>query len=167
MGVLYIFFSLLLCLFCCFTRSVLLGKDRLFRLHGGHSAEEYPHTLGIRDSIMIAHSFQGVEFGPAQNMHGATYTVDVDLSSTTLKDRLNWVIDIGEFSDIVNIVLKKYNFQNLNELFPNENTTTEFMCQRIYNDIKLELNNRGYSGSKLQIKLYESHKAWAQFCNII
>ncbi len=116
---------------------------------------------------MIAHSFQGTEFGPAQNMHGATYTVDVDLSSSTLIERLNWVIDIGEFSNIVNIVLKKYNFQNLNELFPSENTTTEFMCQRIFNDIKMELNNRGYSGNKLQIKLYESHKAWAQFCNYI
>jgi len=154
-------------IFCLVAQSTLLGRDRLFRLTGGHNAEENPYTLGIRDSIMIAHSFQGAEFGPAQNMHGATYTVDVDLSSSMLADRLNWVIDIGEFSDIVNMVLKKYNFQNLNDLFPGENTTTEFMCHRIHSDIKTELNNRGYRGNKLQIKLFESHKAWAQFSNII
>lgn len=164
---LFCIICLLASVFCLFGESSFPGQSRLFRLSGGHNAEDHPYTLGIRDSIMIAHSFQGVEFGPAQNMHGATYTVDVDLSSPMLSERLNWVIDIGEFSSIVNIVLKKYNFQNLNELFPFENTTTEFMCQTIFNDIKTELNNRGYSGNKLQIKLYESHKAWAQFCNYI
>lgn len=52
-------------------------------------------TLGIRDSIMIAHSFKGEEFGPAQGLHGATYTVDVDFETEELVERLNWVIDIG------------------------------------------------------------------------
>ena len=48
-------------------------------------------TLGIRDSIMIAHSFRGEEFGPAQNMHGATYTVDVEFTSPEIAEKLNWV----------------------------------------------------------------------------
>ena len=59
-------------------------------------------TLGIRDSIMIAHSFNSEDFGPAQQLHGATYTVDVDLESKTLQKDVNWVIDIGELSTIVN-----------------------------------------------------------------
>jgi hypothetical protein len=53
-------------------------------------------SLGIRDSIMIAHSFSGEEFGPAQALHGATYTVDVDFCANELVDKCNWVIDIGK-----------------------------------------------------------------------
>jgi len=82
-----------------------------------------------------------------------------------------YVMDNSNYQDVIALATIEEHRKKvkliLDELFPNENTTTEFMCQRIYNDIKLELNNRGYSGSKLQIKLYESHKAWAQFCNII
>eukprot|EP01035_Chromulina_nebulosa_P016903 gene16903-22392_t len=52
------------------------------------------YSLGIRDSIMIAHSFYGKEFGPAQSTHGATYTVDVEFITAELEERLNWVIDI-------------------------------------------------------------------------
>lgn len=48
-------------------------------------------TLGIRDSIMVAHSFKGEEFGPAQGMHGATYTVDVDFTKPELVEDSNWV----------------------------------------------------------------------------
>jgi len=54
-----------------------------------HLMESY--TLGIRDSIMIAHSFTGEEFGPAQNMHGATYTVDVEFTKPELVEKSNWV----------------------------------------------------------------------------
>jgi len=117
-------------------------------------------SLGVRDSIMIAHSFEGEAFGPAQNMHGATYTVDVELSTDALEDKVNWVVDIGAFSSLLAEVLCKYNFKNLNELFP-ENTTTEFMCRRIHNDLAARLKTQAVSGG-LSVKLHESHKAWAR-----
>jgi 6-pyruvoyl-tetrahydropterin synthase len=123
-------------------------------------------SLGIRDSIMIAHSFAGEQFGPAQQMHGATYTVDVDLCSSELADKLNWVIDIGQFSDLLSEVLKKYNFKCLNDIFPQENTTTEFMCKVIHKDLEHKLKQKQVSlrkGSRLTVKLHESHKAWASY----
>lgn len=123
-------------------------------------------SLGIRDSIMIAHAFKGEEFGPAQNMHGATYTVDVDLFSDELVEKSNWVIDIGEFSNILSDVLKKYNFKNLNELFPNENTTTEFMCKTIQQDVCHRLKGLKFCG-KCRVKLFESHKAWAAYSGVV
>jgi len=121
------------------------------------------YQLGIKDSIMIAHSFKGKEFGPAQNLHGATYTVDVDFYVNDIVDGLNWVIDIGTASEILANVLQKYNFKNLDELFPCDNTTTEFMCRAIHGDMKDRLRaSKAFSG-KMSVKLHESHKAWASF----
>ena len=111
---------------------------------------------------MIAHSFTGEEFGPAQNMHGATYTVDVELSTPKLVDRVNWVVDIGEFSQILSEILCQYNFKNLDELFPGENTTTEFMCKKIHEDLASKLLAKSIRGG-LSIKLHESHRAWATY----
>lgn len=114
---------------------------------------------------MIAHSFSGEEFGPAQNMHGATYTVDVDFLASGLVHKSNWVIDIGLASDLLAKVLGAYNFKNLNEVFPGENTTTEFMCRAIHRDLCQALAatrvNR-FSG-EIRVKLFESHKAWASY----
>lgn len=108
--------------------------------------------LGVRDSIMIAHSFKGKEFGPAQNLHGATYTVDVDFHQEDIVESSNWVIDIGLASNILSDVLQRYNFQNLNDLFPEENTTTEFMCRVIHSDMCKLLKKTSFRG-KLAIKL--------------
>lgn len=55
---------------------------------------------------------------------------------------VNWVIDIGMFSEMLSKVLKKYNFQHLNELFPDDNTTTEFMCKVIHNDLQSALEGK-------------------------
>eukprot|EP01038_Epipyxis_sp_PR26KG_P006572 gene6572-9033_t len=123
-------------------------------------------TLGVRDSIMIAHSFTGTEFGPAQNMHGATYTVDVDFICSDLVKKSNWVIDIGFASDILSDVLKEYNFKNLNDIYPDDNTTTEFMCREIYKKLEPKLQERQFRG-KVRVKLFESHKAWASYSNDI
>ena len=109
-------------------------------------------SLGIRDSIMIAHSFKGKEFGPAQNMHGATYTVDVDFMREELVDRCNWVIDIGEASNMLHDVLASFNFQNLDDLFPEDNTTTEFMCREIHRRMAAKLHQKEYKG-KMRVKL--------------
>ena len=127
----------------------------------GVSAVSEGFNLGIRDSIMIAHSFTE-EFGPAHGLHGATYTVDVEFSSKNLVKGSNWVVDIGEASAILSEVLKEYNFKHLNELFPTENTTTEFMCKVIHGDMCSKLKQKNWRGG-LTVKLHESHKAWASY----
>lgn len=62
-------------------------------------------------------------------MHGATYTVDAEFKTDALVEKSNWVVDIGAASEMLGAVLSKYNFKNLNEIFPGQNTTTEFMCK--------------------------------------
>lgn len=65
----------------------------------------------------------------AFQMHGATYTVDAEFKTDALVEKSNWVVDIGAASEMLGAVLSKYNFKNLNEIFPGQNTTTEFMCK--------------------------------------
>lgn len=123
-------------------------------------------TLGIRDSLMIAHSFhQHPAFGPAGGMHGATYTCDVEFHCSQLQPTVNWVLDIGQASTILQHVLQKYHLQNLDELFPNDTlTTTEFMCRQIHRDLceSMKQHNIPFDGT-LTVKLWESHKAWASY----
>jgi 6-pyruvoyltetrahydropterin/6-carboxytetrahydropterin synthase len=125
-----------------------------------------PFVLGVRDSFMIAHSFHNnPKFGPAGGLHGATYTCDVEFSSQELVEDTNWVMDIGKALEILQQVLQKYNFQNLDEVFPDKTlTTTEFMCQQIHSDLceLLKVECPDFQGS-LCVKLWESHKAWASY----
>jgi 6-pyruvoyltetrahydropterin/6-carboxytetrahydropterin synthase len=125
-----------------------------------------PHTLAIRDSIMIAHSFHNnPSFGPAGGLHGATYTVVVEFASQTLHPECNWVIDIGVASELVAEVLKKYNYKNLDDIFQsNVMTTTEFMCRMIFDGVveMLKERNDSFQGW-IKVSLWESHKAWASF----
>ena len=116
----------------------------------------------IRDHMMISNSFTGAGFGPAKNLHGETYTVDVEFSSPDIVRGSNWVLDIGAASDLLSEVLKRYNFQHLNELFPTENTTTEFMAKAIHADLASRLQARSWQGG-LKVRLHESHKAWATY----
>ena len=100
----------------------------------------------------------GEEFGPAQNLHGATYTVDVEFLTDSLTEKVNWVIDIGLASKILSDVLQRYNFQNLDDIFPNENTTTEFMCNKIHGDLSNHLrsiNQKCFFKGSLKVTLHE------------
>lgn len=114
-------------------------------------------------------TIKGEQFGPAQNVHGATYTVDVTFRSKALVPKSNWVVDIGEASTALGSILSKYNFKNLDEVFPEgENTTTEFMCKAIHGDLaKYFCADRAKTGGgerfrgSICVKLWESHKAWA------
>lgn len=115
---------------------------------------------------MCTNVILGEEFGPAQNMHGATYTVDVDILTESIVEKSNWVVDIGEFSSMLSDVLSSFNFKNLNELFPTENTTTEFMCRTIHSCLSNKLRSKEFKG-KLRVKLFESHKAWASYTNTV
>jgi len=130
------------------------------------AAERLPFTLGVRDSLMIAHSFHDhPAFGPAGGMHGATYTCDVEFCSAHLVDGTNWVIDIGKASDILADVLSLFNLKNLDEVFPNgEMTTTEFMCKVIHDCLvqRIREDVADFKG-EIRVKLWESHKAWASF----
>jgi len=140
---------------------------------------------------MIAHSFKGEEFGPAQGLHGtffrwyflcvfvficslilftaegATYTVDAEIKTSTIEKDLNWVIDIGVFTDLLSETLQKYNFKHLNEIFTDDNTTTEFMCKVIHSDLRQKLKKYCKRENALTVKLHESHKAWASYTSEI
>lgn len=127
------------------------------------------YRLCVRDHFMIAHSFKGEVFGPAQRTHGATYVVDVIFQRPEL-DGDGVVIDIGLASDTLKAVLAGYNFQNLDEVneLQGHNTTTEFMAKVIFDQLAAAIN-AGEMGSTarglthLEVKLHESHVAWASY----
>lgn len=119
-------------------------------------------TVRIREHIMIAHSLKSPAFGPAQNMHGATYVVDGEFMAENL-DENNIVIDIDLAMKVLKKVLGPLNYQNLDELpqFQGKLTTTEFLAQYIHQQICQEVN--GSFQGRLKVTLGESHVAWASF----
>lgn len=126
-------------------------------------------SLTVREHIMIAHSFRGEIFGPAQKLHGATYLVDVEFRRSDL-DADGLVIDIGLASQALKDLLSPLNYRNLDELpdFAGQNTTTEFMAKVIFDRMAARIaegalgkSAKGLSG--LKITLWESHVAWAAF----
>lgn len=132
------------------------------------SASPPKFRLGIRDSFMVAHSFHNhPSFGPAGGLHGATYTCDVDFAADELHPELNWVIDIGDASSILSLVLERYNYKNLDDMFGDDvMTTTEFLCRQIHSDLCNLLKQRNIplcSNAEVCVKLWESHKAWASY----
>ncbi|MFO8045058.1 MAG: 6-carboxytetrahydropterin synthase [Halomonas sp.] len=127
------------------------------------------YRLTVRDHVMIAHSFRGEIFGPAQRTHGATYVVDVTFQRRELDDD-GLVVDIGLASEAVKAVLGEFNFQNLDELpeFKGRNTTTEFMARVIFERLAtaIQLGHLGEGAGGLEamtVTLHESHIAWASF----
>ena len=87
--------------------------------------------------------------------------MDVEFAADKLADKLNWVMDIGIAMEVLKTVLTKYNLKNLDEIFPGENTTTEFMCKTVFEGLSAELQGK-FAGS-VNVKLWESHSAWASF----
>jgi len=131
------------------------------------------YSLTVRDHIMIAHSFQGAIFGPAQRVHGATYIVDACFQRGEL-DADGLVVDIGLASETLKAVLAEFNFRNLDELaeFRGSNTTTEFMARTIFDRMALAINagrlGKGALGLvRLKITLHESHVAWASYEGVL
>ena len=126
-------------------------------------------ALTVRDHIMIAHSFKGEIFGPAQALHGATYVIDVTFKRPQL-DADDLIVDIGLASEVVKSVLAPYNFQNLDAMpeFAGINTTTERMAltlhQKLCTAIRAgALGESGLGLTELEVKLGESHLAWASY----
>jgi 6-pyruvoyl-tetrahydropterin synthase len=127
------------------------------------------YSVNTRDHFMIAHSFRGDVFGPAQRMHGATYVVDVEYRRPSLDDD-GVVVDIGRAGDVLRQVLAELNYRNLDEVpeFAGKNTTTEFLAREIFERIKA----RGRAGElgagvagieSMRVVLHESHVAWAAY----
>ena len=127
------------------------------------------YSVGVRDHIMIAHSFQGAVFGPAQRLHGATYVVDVELRRVAL-DAHGIVVDIGLAAEALRSVLATLNYRNLDDdgAFAGRNTTTEFLARVIF-DRLAERITAGALGPDsaglcaMKVTLNESHIAWAAY----
>ncbi len=126
-------------------------------------------TVEVRDHIMIAHSFKGAVFGPAQKMHGATFVVDAAFIAEAL-DENAIVIDIGRAHEALKAVLGPLNYQNLDDLpeFKGKNTTTEFLSKYIFDGLAKparagELGRPGRELKAIRITLSESHVARAQY----
>ncbi len=117
-------------------------------------------TVTVKDHIMIAHSLPDPFFGPAQHMHGATFSVEAVFSSKELSDK-NVVLDIGEASSILKEVLAKLAYKNLDEIpeLKDQLTTTEFMAKYIHDKIKKKVEDH----LSLRIILHENPLASASY----
>ena len=126
------------------------------------------HAVEVRDHIMIAHSFKGAVFGPAQALHGATFVVDAAFLAETLDDN-GIVIDIGRAHEVLKAILGPLNYKNLDDVpeFKGRNTTTEFLTRHIH-DRLADAARGGQLGRKaaelkaIRVTVSESHvaRAW-------
>ncbi len=125
-------------------------------------------AVEVRDHVMIAHSFKGELFGPAQALHGATFVIDAAFLADSL-DANGVVIDIGRAHDALKEVLQPLNYKNLDEVpeFAGINTTTEFLTKHIHDHLAkaARADKLGRTGSELKairVTISESHvaRAW-------
>jgi 6-pyruvoyl-tetrahydropterin synthase len=126
-------------------------------------------SLTVCDHIMIAHSFHGEEFGPAQNMHGATFAVEAEFRAPAL-DHHQLLVDIGLAKTELRRVLDTVDYSNLDEnpLLKGINTTTEYMAFHIHKLLAAacaegRLGAGGRAATSLKILLREAPTAWAAF----
>ena len=127
------------------------------------------YSLNVRDHFMIAHSFEGEVFGPAQRLHGATYVVDLTFRREEL-DEDGLVVDIGLASQLLHEVLGEMNYRNLDEepTFAGKNTTTEFLARKIWERVVAavregRLGEGARDLSTVCVTLNESHVAWGSY----
>jgi 6-pyruvoyl-tetrahydropterin synthase len=122
----------------------------------------------VRDHIMIAHSFRGEVFGPAQALHGATFVVDAAFVSERL-DANGIVIDIGRAHEALKAILQPLAYRNLDDLpeFKGHNTTTEFLTKHIFDGLAADaragrLGREGRELQAIRVTISESHvaRAW-------
>jgi 6-pyruvoyl-tetrahydropterin synthase len=117
-------------------------------------------SVTVRDHMMIAHSLRGDVFGPAQQLHGATYVVDATFRRATL-DADGIVIDIGRATDALREVVGALSYRNLDEELAGVNTTTEVLAQLVADRLAERVEGLGLDG--LVVTLHESHIAWASY----
>lgn len=125
-------------------------------------------AVEVRDHIMIGHSLPAAVFGPAQGMHGATFTVDATFFSDDI-DAHGLVVDMGLATAVLSDVLGPLKYQNLDEIpeFSGAFTTTEFLCRHIFDQMAERVNAGkladGGRVKRLRVTLHESHVARAWF----
>ena len=127
------------------------------------------YSLNVRDHFMIAHSFRGEAFGPAQKLHGATYVVDATFARPEL-DADGMVVDIGRAGAVLKTVLGELNYRNLDDepAFAGRNTTTEFLAREIFERLAAairagELGAGARGVTSVAVTLHESHVAWGRY----
>jgi 6-pyruvoyltetrahydropterin/6-carboxytetrahydropterin synthase len=127
------------------------------------------YSVSVRDHMMIAHSFNGEVFGPAQRLHGATYVVDVEFRRPDL-DADGIVVDIGRATEGLRTILAGLNYRNLDEepRFTGRNTTTEFLARVVFDGLAAAIRQGdlgpGARGvESVRVTLHESHVAAASF----
>jgi len=127
------------------------------------------YAVEVRDHIMIAHSFRGEFFGPAQRLHGATFVVDIAFFRESLTSD-GVVVDIGRAHEALKATLAPLNYRNLDEVeaFKGKQTTTEFLSRHIF-DAMSAATRTGALGpgaegvTRIRVTLHESHVARAWF----
>jgi 6-pyruvoyl-tetrahydropterin synthase len=125
-------------------------------------------AVEVRDHIMVAHSFRGEVFGPAQALHGATFVIDAAFIADTL-DTNGIVVDIGLAHEVLKEIVKSLNYRNLDDVpeFKGKNTTTEFLTKHVFDRLAeaAKGGRLGRSATELKairVTLSESHvaRAW-------
>lgn len=126
-------------------------------------------SITVRDHVMVAHSFRGEVFGPAQRLHGATFLVDATFRRAEL-DADNIVVDIGLATQELGAMLGELNYRNLDDepAFAGVNTSTEFLAKvvadRLADRVRAGALGEGARGlSGITVTLHESHVAWASY----
>ena len=125
-------------------------------------------AVEVRDHVMIAHSFRGEMFGPAQALHGATFVIDAAILAEAL-DANGVVVDIGRAHEVLRAIVKDINYRNLDELpqFSGHNTTTEFLTKYVFDRLAAAaraggLGRDGRELAAIRITIAESDvaRAW-------
>jgi 6-pyruvoyl-tetrahydropterin synthase len=126
-------------------------------------------SVTVRDHMMIAHSFRGEVFGPAQRLHGATFVVDATFRREAL-DADNIVVDIGRASEELRDIVGALSYRNLDDVpdFAGINTSTEALAQvvadRLADRVRAGALGEGARGlAGIAVTLHESHIAWATY----
>ncbi len=127
------------------------------------------YTVCVREHAMLAHSLKGEVFGPAQQLHGATYVIDVEFRRQE-PDADGIVVDIGAATAVLHDVVGRITYRNLDEdpAFAGANTTTEYLARWVFDRIAEAIAagrlGPGAAGVEwLRVVLHESHIAWAAF----
>jgi 6-pyruvoyl-tetrahydropterin synthase len=126
-------------------------------------------SITVRDHLMVAHSFRGEVFGPAQRLHGATFIVDATFRRAEL-DADNIVVDIGLATQELGALVSELNYRNLDDEpdFAGINTSTEFLAKviadRLADRVRAGALGEGARGlAGITVTLHESHVAWASY----
>ena len=126
-------------------------------------------SVTVRDHMMVAHSFRGEMFGPAQRLHGATFVVDATFRREAL-DADGVVVDIGRATDELRAILAAMNYRNLDDEpdFAGVNTTTEVLAQTVADRLvdRIHAGDLGEGAraiATVAVTLHESHIAWASY----